>query len=49
MNLDYKNDIINSRIGSLGSSDGKVLAAIAKNGCVQRGQVERLAIAKGLY
>jgi hypothetical protein len=49
MNLDYKNDIINSRIGSLGSSDGNVLAAIAKNGCVQRGQVERLAIAKGLY
>lgn len=49
MNLDYKNDIINSRIGSLGSSDGKVLAAIAKNGCVQKGQVERLAIAKGLY
>lgn len=49
MNLDYKNDIINSRIGSLGSSDGKVLAAIAKNGCVRRGQVERLAIAKGLY
>lgn len=49
MNLDYKNDIINSRIGSLGSSDGKVLAAIAKNGCVQNGQVERLAIAKGLY
>lgn len=49
MNLDYKNDIINSRIGSLGSSDGKVLAAIAKNGCVQRAQVERLAIAKGLY
>ena len=49
MNLDYKNDIINSRIGSLGSSDGKVLAAIAKNGCVQRGQVERLAIAEGLY
>lgn len=48
-NYDYKDEIISSRVGALGSSDGKVLAAIAKNGCVQRGQVERLAIAKGLY
>lgn len=48
-NYDYKDEIISSRVGALGGSDGKVLAAIAKNGCVQRGQVERLAIAKGLY
>lgn len=48
-NYDYKDDIISSRVGALGGSDGKVLAAIAKNGCVQRAQVERLAIAKGLY
>ena len=48
-NYDYKDEIISSRVGALGGSDGKVLAAIAYNGCVQRGQVERLAIAKGLY
>lgn len=48
-NYDYKDEIISSRVENLGGSDGKVLAAIAKNGCVQRGQVERLAIAKGLY
>lgn len=48
-NYDYKDEIISSRVGALGGSDGKVLAAIAKNGCVQRAQVERLAIAKGLY
>lgn len=48
-NYDYKDEIISSRVGALGGSDGKVLAAIANNGCVQRGQVERLAIAKGLY
>ena len=45
-NYDYKDEIISSRVGALGGSDGKVLAAIANNGCVQRGQVERLAIAK---
>ena len=44
-NYDYKDEIISSRVGALGGSDGKVLAAIANNGCVQRGQVERLAIA----
>lgn len=48
-NYDYKDEIISSRVGALGGSDGKVLAAIANNGCVKRGQVERLAIAKGLY
>lgn len=48
-NYDYKDEIISSRVGALGGSDGKVLAAIANNGCVQRAQVERLAIAKGLY
>lgn len=48
-NYGYKDEIISSRVGALGGSDGKVLAAIAKNGCVQRAQVERLAIAKGLY
>lgn len=48
-NYDYKDEIISSRVGNLGGSDARILAAIAKNGCVQRAQVERLAIAKGLY
>lgn len=48
-NYDYKDEIISSRVGNLGGSDARILAAIAKNGCVQKGQVERLAIAKGLY
>ena len=48
-NFGYKDEIISSRVGNLGGSDARILAAIAKNGCVQRAQVERLAIAKGLY
>ena len=48
-NYGYKDEIISSRVGNLGGSDASILAAIAKNGCVQRAQVERLAIAKGLY
>lgn len=48
-NYGYKDEIISSRVGNLGGSDARILAAIANNGCVQRAQVERLAIAKGLY
>lgn len=48
-NYDYKDEIISSRVGNLGGADARILAAIAKNGCVQRAQVERLAIVKGLY
>ena len=48
-NYGYKDEIISSRVGNVGGSDARILAAIAKNGCVQRAQVERLAIAKGLY
>ena len=48
-NYGYKDEIISSRVGNLGGSDARILAAIAKNGCFQRAQVERLAIAKGLY
>ena len=48
-NYGYTDEIISSRVGNLGGSDARILAAIAKNGCVQRAQVERLAIAKGLY
>ena len=37
-NYDYKDEIISSRVGNLGGSDARILAAIAKNGCVQKGQ-----------
>lgn len=46
---DYKQDILATRVGGLGASDAKVLARIARNGCVQQGEMERMAIAKGLY
>lgn len=46
---DYKQDILATRIGGLGASDGKLLARISRNGCVQSSDIERLAIAKGLY
>lgn len=46
---DYKEEIIASRKGFLGGSDGAMLARIAKNGCVQKSDHERLAIVKGLW
>lgn len=46
---DYKQDIVATRVGGLGASDGRLLARIARNGCVQQGEMERMAIAKGLY
>ena len=49
MDLDYKKEIISSRKKGLGASDGKLLARISRNGCVQSSDIERLAIAKGLH
>lgn len=46
---DYKEEIISSRKGNVGGSDGAMLARIAKNGCVQKADYERLAIVKGLW
>ena len=45
---DYKQDIINSRVGCLGGSDGRTLAMIADNGYVPKSAYKRLAVCKGL-
>lgn len=45
---DYKDDIRNTRLGSLGGSDGKLLAQIAKLGHVPNSAKKRLAVMKGL-
>lgn len=48
-NYDYKQEIIESRKGCLGSSDGAMMARIDKNGQVSPSDKERLAVLKGLY
>lgn len=45
---DYKQDIANTRVGCLGSSDGKMLMQIATLGFVPRASIKRLAVCKGL-
>lgn len=46
--MDYKQDIQNTRLGCLGSSDGKLLAQIANSGFVPNTAHQRLAVVKGL-
>lgn len=45
---DYKQEIINTRKGCLGSSDGRMIAQIATMGYVPKSAYERLATLKGL-
>lgn len=45
---DYKQDIISTRVGSLGSSDATMLARIADMGEVPKSAYKRLAVCKGL-
>ena len=45
---DYKQDVAQSRVGCLGSSDGKMLAQICALGYVPKSAHKRLAICKGL-
>jgi len=45
---DYKNEIAATRVGSLGSSDGRMLAQIASLGLVPHSALKRLAVCKGL-
>lgn len=45
---DYKEKIRETRKGSLGSSDGKMLVSIASKGSVPKSALKRLAICKGL-
>lgn len=45
---DYKQDVAATRVGSLGSSDGRMLAQIASLGIVPHSALKRLAVCKGL-
>ncbi len=45
---DYKREILNTRKGCLGSSDGKLVAQVALMGCVPKTAHKRLAVVKGL-
>jgi len=45
---DYKQEIIDTRVGCLGSSDARMLAQIASIGCVPQSAHKRLAVCKGL-
>lgn len=45
---DYKQEIINTRLGCLGSSDAKLLAQVAANGSVPKSAYKRLAVVNGL-
>lgn len=46
--MDYKEDIIRSRTGCVGSSDGAMLERIARDGAVAPTYSRRLAVIKGL-
>lgn len=46
--FNYKSEIINTRTGALGSSDGKMLMQIAECGEVPKSAHKRLAVCKGL-
>ena len=45
----YKEEIISSRVGFLGGSDGNLLSNVAKSEKIPDSAKERLAICKGLY
>ena len=45
---DYKNEIRNTRCGSLGSSDGKLILQVAESGVIPKSAYKRLAVCKGL-
>lgn len=45
---DYKNEIVSTRKGCLGGSDGRLLAQVASLGYVPKSAYKRLAVCKGL-
>lgn len=47
-NLDYKQDVAQTRVGSLGGSDGAILAKIAELGYVPKSAYKRISIMNGL-
>lgn len=46
--FEYKGEIMATRCGSLGSSDGHLLAQVAALGYIPKGAMKRLAVCKGL-
>ena len=46
--MDYKTDIINTRVGCVGSSDGAMLERIARDGAVPASFAKRMAVIKGI-
>ena len=45
---EYKSDIIATRCGALGSSDGKLILQVAESGIIPKSAYKRLAVCKGL-
>lgn len=45
---EYKSDIIATRCGALGSSDGKLIISVAESGIIPKSAYKRLAVCKGL-
>lgn len=45
---EYKSDIIATRCGALGSSDGKLIISVAENGVIPKSAYKRLAVCRGL-
>lgn len=45
---EYKSDIIATRCGALGSSDGKLIISVAESGIIPKSAHKRLAVCKGL-
>ena len=45
---EYKDEILNSRVGNLGASDANIIARVAQTETIPKIYEERLAIAKGL-
>ena len=45
----YKEEIISSRVGFLGGSDGNLLSSVASLEKIPESAKERLAICKGIY
>lgn len=46
--LDYKQDIIQTRVGHLGGSDAKMIQSVAEAGKIPQSAMKRLAVCKGL-
>jgi hypothetical protein len=46
--MEHKNEIINTRVGGLGSSDAKMVAGIGERGFLNHADSKRIAIMLGM-